>query len=629
MPIRSRLSIAAISCAVLAAGGAFVLLSGLNSRDVIHLYARSNTPDVYEIFETSGPNFAGQQSAANNYIPRVAKGGTVPVSFPVSSKVYQLRIDPGTQPVPVVIVQLCLERDLFVTHCVEGKYLAGYVDQAHEVALSADDGGLNVESKGGDPYFLLSPRLMAVLQPAADVPLFLVKCLIALAAAVFFFCFFYSWVAPLTGFWNLEATLTFMGAVAIRAYFFANYGRGTVSDSALFENYLHQHLFLMPGIRGILYPSFLALFPPRGTAVFLTQSLLGAVGAVMVLFLLRSMKRASRWDILFALAATSIPTLVVMEAIILSESLAAFLVLAALVAFRSLQLHGFRISVSAGLGAACAMLYHTKPQFGFTILLFAVTLLLAHRRSIGAIVAFGAPVLALQGLVIVINTSAGNFHGVTSTLGYSLFDHAQQLLTCPGSDPDPHIEYYCRARAALGASGNPTSYTAWVIYPAMHELRELFPEVTADYARLSFKLIAAHPVWYAGSAARSFYRFWVDDVPMVPAAIGRRNQNVVLPIDRFLRIGFEVSFFLSFAVLLSRRVRDDRNRLLCFLLTILIVLSSAAVQALAESGIEQARFAVPTMPLMLTAAIFAAGMTRPAEPWLSTPGRTEAVRSVR
>lgn len=523
---------------------------------------------------------------------------------------YQLRIDPGTRPVPVVIVRVCLERDLFVNHCIEGSRLVDYLDRANEADLTKDKSELIVDSRGGDPYLQLSPRLVTLLRPAIDVPLFLVRCVIALTAAIFFFCFFYSWITPLIAFWGADATLTFLGAAAVRAYFFANYTAGGVSDSVLFENYLRQHVFLLPGIRGVVYPALLSLFPPRGATLFVTQSFLGALGAVMVLMLLRSMKKASRWDLLWAIAATSIPTLVIMELIVLSESLTAFLTLAALVAFRNLQLDGFSASAATGLGASCAMLYHTKPQFGFAIVLFALALLLSRQRSIRCIAAFAAPVLSLQILVMNLNMSAGNFRGVTSTLGYSLFDHAQQLLTCPGKDPDPHIEYYCRARAALGTAGNPTGYTAWLISPAMYELHELFPEVTADYARLSFRLIAAHPAWYAGSVARSFRDFWINDVPMVAPVIGGKNQNVILPVDRFLRRCFAICFFLSLAGLLSRRVRHNRDAVLFCLVTILMVLGSATVQALAESGNEQARFAVPTMPLLLTVAVFIAGMMR-------------------
>jgi hypothetical protein len=63
--------------------------------------------------------------------------------------------------------------------------------------------------------------------------------------------------------------------------------------------------------------------------------------------------------------------------------------------------------------------------------------------------AFTAPVIARQVLVIYVNVTSANFRGVTSTLGYSLFDHAQQLLTRPNADPDPHV----RCAKLLGVLG--------------------------------------------------------------------------------------------------------------------------------------------------------------------------------
>ena len=77
----------------------------------------------------------------------------------------------------------------------------------------------------------------------------------------------------------------------------------------------------------------------------------------------------------------------------------------------------------------------------------------------------------------------------------------------------------------------------------MYGLEEPFYEATADYARLSFRLLSVHPFWYAFSAARSFWAFWTDDVPMVPALIGHRGEKVLLPLDRCLSIGIGVCFF--------------------------------------------------------------------------------------
>jgi hypothetical protein len=303
-----------------------------------------------------------------------------------------------------------------------------------------------------------------------------------------------------------------------------------------------------------------------------------------------------------------------MEVIVLSESFTLFLLLATLLAFRSLQLQGVKVAAAAGLGATCALLYHTKPQFGFVIVLFAMALLFSRLRSFRSIAAFGAPVLALQILVVVIDSSAGNFRGVTSMLGYSLFDHAQQLLTCPSSDSDPHVQYYCQARAAIGNAGAPTGYTAWLIYPAMHGLQESFPEATADYAKLSFRLLAAHPVWYVGSAARSFWDFWTDDVPMVAPVFAGRGANMILALDRFLRRGIEIGFFVSLAALFFERVWRDGDRFFFGAVTALTVLGSATVQALAESGNEQARFAVPTMPLLTIVTVYLAAMILAREP---------------
>ena len=66
MPLWIRRVIAAL-CGVSAVVAACFFVSRLNARDVVHLYARSSLSSVYEIFEYSGPNWAGQRSMQNNY----------------------------------------------------------------------------------------------------------------------------------------------------------------------------------------------------------------------------------------------------------------------------------------------------------------------------------------------------------------------------------------------------------------------------------------------------------------------------------------------------------------------------------------------------------------------------------
>jgi hypothetical protein len=609
MPLRLA---AALLCAVLAITAAAFLFAGLSSRDILHIYARSSLMDYFQVLET-GPGSNGQKPASNNYFPRVSGAGSVPVSFPVSSNATQIRIYPGYRPTSVAIVRVCLERSFFIDRCIDGAKIAGYIDpgdngQLRNATISTEGRELIVNGTASEPYFQLSPDLVSVLRPAHDLPLLFCLTFLSLVWSAFLFSFFHSWIVPLFRLWSPAATYVFLAAGVIRAIFFSTHPGGAVSDSLLFENYLHTHLFVLPGIRGIFYPAFLSLFPLRSSYLYLTQMLLGAIGAVVVFSIIRSMNKPSRWDLLWALLATSVPTLLAMELIDFSESMSVFLVLVALLAFRGIQQNGASVLAVSGLGAACTLLYHTKPQFGFLIVVFAITILFTSIRSIRTIAAFCAPVLAMQLVVTHVNASAGNFHGVTSTFGYSLFNHAQQFVSCPSADPEPRIQFFCRARAEMGTKESPTSYTAWVIYPSMHELQELFPQTTAGYASLSLHLISGHPVSYAGSVVRSFLKFWIDDVPMVAGIVDGPDRNVILSVDRYLRRAIEFAFFLSLTGLFIPGLGNDRDRRVFCLITLLTIFGSATVQALAESGNEQARFAVPTMPLLLVVTTYLAGI---------------------
>ena len=109
--------------------------------------------------------------ASNNYFPRVSGEGTVPVSFPLSSGANQFRIYPGDRPTTVAIVRVCLERSLFINHCIDGATIAGSIDHAHNATISVNNRELIVNGTAPGPYFEVSPKLMTLLRPASDLPL--------------------------------------------------------------------------------------------------------------------------------------------------------------------------------------------------------------------------------------------------------------------------------------------------------------------------------------------------------------------------------------------------------------------------------------------------------------------------
>ena len=206
------------------------------------------------------------------------------------------------------------------------------------------------------------------------------------------------------------------------------------------------------------------------------------------------------------------------------------------------------------------------------------------------------------------NFSSGNFRGASSTLGYSLFDHAQKIVACPSSSPDPLIRYYCKARAALGPHQDPTAYTAWVIEPAMLTLHEPFFQVTNRYTALSLKLIARRPDLYARTVSNSFVDFWTGDVPMVLSVLlgGGLRQIMIAeaPAERVARDAVALAFFLAMGTALALRIAPDRDGFLFCFLTVTIVMTSSVLQALVESGRETPRFAIPTEPLLIIAIVY-------------------------
>jgi hypothetical protein len=607
--------------AVLAFAGALGLSLEMAGQDVIHLYVRSPVTDFYRLYLDTGAGFADREFMSNTFFPTDPADSGPRVNFPLPPQTQGLRIALGEQPGSVIpIVRLCIERSLFVSRCLDGGNLAQYVVRTQEATAAANGNELSVHSSGYRPSVVFGKWLLEVLRPPVDASLFVVRLAIFIAAAAFFFCFFLALLRPMAAWWTRDALLLFAIAAALRALLFALFRPSTVSDSFLYLTYLQSDLFETPGLRGITYPAFLTLFGAHRDALFTVQFLLGAAGSVIVLLLLRSLKRPSRWDLLWALVATSVPALLAMESLILAESLSLFLILVALLIFRWLQANPPSAISTAGLGAACALLAHTKPQFGFMAVLLAAILVIPRfwpkpdwRQSVQRLAAFGAPVLALQFLALTLNFSYGNFRGTSSTLGYSLFDHGQQSIVCPTTSSDPHIRYYCEAQAALPPHGDPYGYTAWVMFPTMHRLQEPFYRATKDYEELSVRLIAQHPRLYVRTVWNSFVGFWTGEIPMVRHFLifGDRDHPALhnfmtklARVDRLFRDAIELAFFLLIVAAAFRRIPPNRDDILFGALMVTIVMASSILQALVESGRENPRFETPTEPLLTITIVY-------------------------
>lgn len=569
-----QIQTAALAIALFAAA---VVAQEFAAQDVVHVYATSSLTQFYR------STLDGKDGMAATYFPREGR-----VNFPLPGATKTLKITLGETPGGLISgVRVCIERGLLVTRCAAGSALVSNIslDQAE----------------------------LSKLRPSRDLPLFLVHCAFFVLATAFFYAFCYALLQPAFAWWTPDAALVFLAAACERIVFFRFFEPGGVSDSDLFLRYFQFHIFGIPGIRGVVYPAFTTLFSGHNFPLFTVQFLFGSLGAVMVLMMVRSFKRPSRWDMVWALVAASLPVLVAMEGLILSESLSLFLMLAVLLAFRWLQKDRASLTSLAGLGAACALLQNTKPQFSFVPLLLAAAIAFPWRQAPKRLIIFGAPVLGLYLFAGALDYSRGNFLGVSSTLGYSLFDHAQQGIDCRESSSDPHIQYYCEARQALGPNGDPYGYTAWVIFPAMHRLGEPFHVVTERYAALSFHLIAQHPRLYANTVMQSFWTFWTGEIPMVSNLLARSNHpviqkiaNIVVPIERWIRDAIVLLFFLAIVAAIVLGIRPDRDAFLFCALMVSIVLISSILQALVESGRENPRFEIPTEPLLTMTIVYVA-----------------------
>jgi hypothetical protein len=602
----------------------------LAAQNTLQLYVRTAFLDNYRVSYDTGSGFSSTESMANTVFPSESEHGVARVNFAVPSTSQRLRLELGERPASISIVRICLERSLIVFHCADGADLAAFTEALNDARIATNRRELDFISTGSNPSVVFKNEMIRSVQPRNSALLWSVRVTLFLTAALFLFCAFVAllrpvalWLSPDAAF---DAAFVVGAAAALRATFYHFYQPGTVSDSDWFLRYLQFHIYGQPGSRGIVYPIFTTLWEPSRDTLFAAQFFLGVISGVLALLLLRSFKRASRWDILWALLATSLPVLIGMETIVLSESLSLFLILSALLALRGLMENPRSGIAVAGLGCWCAMLYHTKPQFGFVIPLCAIAMAFPAwwptengRAAVRRTVRFLVPVAALQVLAMTLNFTSGNFLGTSSMLGYSVFNHGQQYLSCPPVDADPRVRFYCDARAALGPNAATTSYTAWVIYPAIHQLNEPFYRVTEDYLRLSLHVIAQHPARYPTQVLTSFIDFWTSEVPMTRNLYLAGNQNYpglgrfmqgLLPAERRIREAIAAVYFVLLLAVIGKRAWPSGKGTVFWVVITGILIGSSVLQAIVESSPENSRYAVPTEPLVWIGVVYSTVLLR-------------------
>ena len=397
--------------------------------------------------------------------------------------------------------------------------------------------------------------------------------------------------------------------VLLRFIIFANYQPRLFYDSYGYKDLAVQLKTLnfssYLGMRTPAYPLLIMMGGINDHVTWIMQSGLGIT--VSILLYLLTMRLTGNKALSFVVGLSYSLSLYVLffETIILTETLATFLLMLSLwllvVAFDKRDVGLYILS---GTGISLAAL--TRPLLLLLVPLIAlflfIKLITCREKTIALSRALGGlliPVVILVGGWSLFNQVKLGYFGITTMLGYNLTNHSGAFMQYAPPEYSVIRDIYLKYRDNTTAHIN----IIWLAYPEMQQATGLsFSELSRVLTKMSLQMFVEHPGAYFKGVFKGwndFWKpvFWYADYGLLRSVFLREFVTYLSIIEMSL-FSFLNSFFLLVAAwtmvkaLLKPRVFDFN------ILFVLIVLLASIFQALVEYG-DATRFAIPFLPLIL------------------------------
>ncbi len=372
------------------------------------------------------------------------------------------------------------------------------------------------------------------------------------------------------------------------------------------------------GARTPLYPLLILTLGFETARVVLFQHLLGLIAAGLVYLLFLDLTANRKLALIAGLIAALNPGMIVIERALLSESLAATLLVCTAVLFFSSLKRGATANsglLAAGLMAGLCVL--TRPSFAYLPPLLGVLALWTGGRAPVGRRLRRAALAALPGVLMLLMWSGFNyrqlgFFSPATTTGISLMNHAGAFIEDAPPEYELIRDIYLKHRARRIEEVGHQRMTIFRAYPELMQATGLdYTGLSRELTKLALVLIMRNPLKYTKSVAVSFVRFWRAAWYATQGGIAAAIKNGSLPMKLLvggfvlIHLLFTAGFLLLPVMVLFRPLIREK---LCldyrWLALYAIVFGGALLQALAEAG-ENPRYGIPYEPLILPAGAMA------------------------
>ncbi|MGA9532686.1 MAG: hypothetical protein WBR18_08235 [Anaerolineales bacterium] len=372
------------------------------------------------------------------------------------------------------------------------------------------------------------------------------------------------------------------------------------------------------------YPLFIAALGQEETTVWLAQLALGLLISLLVFFIAWRMTDRPSLALFSGLAYDLIAGQMLFEHVLLSETLATFLLLATIAGFLLLirdPSSGSAIGLAVGIGLLASLTGMVRTLFFILpVVLFPFIMMAADRwrQRLLLAAAFSLPPLIILGGWIGFVYQHYGMMSPTTIGGYHLIQHTGAFFEyLPEQEAvirDTYLAYRDQQIADRGVQTN----AIWEAIPELSERTGLsFFALSEKLQQLSIQLIKEHPVLYLRSAAQGWLWFWKAPVYWQPDAMWQ-------PVSRLMRIwawvGRGVSLLanaafllLAAGIVLSQRLRARLRPTAPVVMLAGLVGASSIVQTLVDHG-DNPRFLMPLQMVVIVIVLWASAAAWPVNP---------------
>lgn len=360
------------------------------------------------------------------------------------------------------------------------------------------------------------------------------------------------------------------------------------------------------GARAPGYSAFLLLCGIDLLNVFTVQLIIGVINALLLCVLFREILPNTNFGIIAGLISLFNPNQFLFEALILSETLATFLLFLTLVLIVKCRLSIISMVI---ISVTTALLILTRPLFLYFPIMFVAIYLNPSNTyqhngwKVRMILTYVCCLALCIAPIIYLNKSHNGFAGITSLLGFNLVNHATEYIESAPAEYEEQKQLIINQRDMQISMGLKPSFAVYHVYSdSLFDANSNFNTTSKMLFRMGIKTILNDPFGYLRVSLNGLIDFWKPSFQYHGFHWHKYSKYILYIISFFMLISYVGLFFgpISSVFYQSGRSSTLYSKQIVFLYS--VVMSGWVVTSLLDYG-ENARYKSPFDSIALVLGI--------------------------